>query len=92
MRVEVAGTVAHGIQILNDASPQYLILDLMLPDGDGAKIMHEIRARGLGTTVAITTAISDPDRLKSVRQLDPAVLIRKPIDLVQLLRGLKLTP
>jgi DNA-binding response OmpR family regulator len=90
MRVEVAGTVALGMQLLNTAAPEYLILDLMLPDGDGAKIMHEIRARGLPTTVAITTAISDPGRLKEVSQLEPAVLIRKPIDLVQLLRGLNL--
>ena len=65
-----------------------IILDLMLPDGDGVGLLQEIRARQLPVRVLVTTAVSDPKRVQHVRSLAPEKMLRKPIDLAELLRGL----
>ena len=40
-----------------DAEPEpcFLILDLMLPDGDGVAVLEGVRQRGLRTLVAVCT-------------------------------------
>ena len=82
-----ATTVAEALTLL-DPRPDCVILDLMLPDGDGTAVLQAIRSHHLPIRVAVTTGASDPIRLKAVAQLGPEVLLRKPIDLADLLRGL----
>jgi CheY-like chemotaxis protein len=86
--VLVAPDLARGI-VLMDQNPQCVILDLMLPDGDGIAILKYIRARNLPTKVVVTTGVNDTERLEAVRGLNPTSLLRKPIDLWSLLRGLE---
>src|SRR4051794_18665125 len=52
--VQVAGTVAEGLKMLEQA-PDYVILDLRLPDGSGESILRRIREVGLMSRVAVTT-------------------------------------
>lgn len=42
--VEVAGSVAQGRQALQGSVPDLLVLDLMLPDGDGLEFCRSLRA------------------------------------------------
>ena len=72
--------------------PEYVVLDLMLPDGDGVVLLRAIRAGGRPTRVAVTTGSIEKARLASVRLLKPDVLLFKPITLEDLLRGLGLAP
>jgi DNA-binding response OmpR family regulator len=65
-----------------------VILDLMLPDGDGMVILERIRRMGGKCRVVITTGVSDPDRLKKVTANGPDLLLVKPIDLQTLMRFL----
>jgi DNA-binding response OmpR family regulator len=67
-----------------------VILDLRLPDGDGEVILRKIRAERLAIRVAVVTAEGDPERLQAVAELGPDLLMRKPIDLPQLLHWLDL--
>jgi DNA-binding NarL/FixJ family response regulator len=62
-----------------------VILDLMLPDGNGGTVLSAIRAQGLSARVLVTTAVIDSDRLDQVRAMDPEVILQKPIDLPRLL-------
>lgn len=81
--VETASTVAEALRRL-DPPPVYLILDLMLPDGDGATVLERVRAAGLSTKVIVTTGASDTTRIDRVSQLAPACILTKPINLEQL--------
>jgi DNA-binding response OmpR family regulator len=78
-------TVAGGLALL-DPPPDCLILDLMLPDGEGEEVLRKIRDDRLGTRVAVCTAMSDPSRLAVVEGMDPEALLRKPIDLAKVYR------
>lgn len=85
----IATSVAQGMLCLSD-DPDWLVLDLMLPDGNGAAILRHIRDQNLTTRVAITTAATDPLLLSEVRALNPDLLMNKPVDVGDLLRALEL--
>ena len=78
--VAVARTVAEGLAQL-DPPPQCLLLDLMLPDGDGEEILRAVRRRGLKTRIAVCSGTTDPSRLASIMALGPEMLLAKPFDL-----------
>lgn len=87
-QVVIAGTMSEGLHRLDD-KPDAIILDLMLPDGDGETILERVRQMGLSAPVAVTTGMNDPVRLKRIQSLSPSVVLQKPIDLPALLRGLQ---
>ena len=58
--VDVAGDVASGIAALRANPADLLILDLMLPDGDGLDVCRKLRAEGVGIPVLMLTAKGDP--------------------------------
>ena len=82
--VLAASSVAEAVPLL--ARPlDVLLLDLMLPDGDGAAVLRELRKRPTTIRVVVTTSLADPARLREVQDLRPHRVLRKPIDLVDLL-------
>jgi len=85
--VTLAATVADGFCLL-DPAPDYLILDLMLPDGEGADLLRWVRSAQLPTRVAVTTGMGDHDRLEAVSALQPDGLLSKPVCVSALCRAL----
>jgi two-component system response regulator QseB len=86
--VTVAGTVAEATAAL--AAPfDHMILDLMLPDGDGAQLLRLVREKKLATKVTVTTGVADIERLGAVRSLLPTEVLPKPIDLSKLMALLR---
>ena len=83
-----AATLTEGRELLAKSEPHAMILDLMLPDGNGAELLGYIREKGLLTRVAVLTGIGDPDALDVVRQLRPDVLFRKPVNVQAFLQWL----
>ena len=83
--VQVASTLAEGIDLL-DNEPEWLILDLMLPDGEGESVLRRIKEAKLTTRVAVTTAEGDEGRLEAVRRLGPEAVLCKPISFEELCR------
>ncbi len=81
-------TVAEALAHLG-TNPLFVILDLMLPDGDGLTVLKKIREAGLASRVVVTTAVSEPDRLRAVHALKPEIVLQKPIDLSVLLNSLR---
>ncbi len=58
--VEVAGDIGTGIAALRARPAELLILDLMLPDGDGLDVCRRLRADGVGIPILMLTAKGDP--------------------------------
>jgi len=83
--VRTAATVAEGLDLL-DQGPDCVILDLMLPDGDGETVLRRVRDAGLQTRVVVTSATGDEARLEQVRQMGPAAVLQKPVDVEEICR------
>ena len=58
--VEVAGSITNGVAALRARPAELLILDLMLPDGDGLEVCRRLRADGVGIPILMLTAKGDP--------------------------------
>src|SRR5690606_29549215 len=84
--VVAVGTLAEGLAAL-DTPPDYLILDLMLPDGSGEAILQRIRDTGLSTRVAVTTGSDENEQLDAAGELGPAALLRKPVNVADVWRS-----
>ncbi|HEX8200446.1 MAG TPA: response regulator [Isosphaeraceae bacterium] len=83
--VVLATTAAEGLSLL-DPPPDFLILDLLLPDQGGEVILRKVHADGLRTRVAVTTGVNDPDYLREVQALKPHALFEKPINIAAVWR------
>ena len=87
--VTVAATVGAAVDYLRgSAPPRCVMLDLMLPDGEGTTVLRLIRGQGIDTRVIVTTGSNDATRLGEVAALKPEVFLAKPIDLNALYEGL----
>jgi CheY-like chemotaxis protein len=89
--VHSAMTVSGGLALL-ELKPDAIILDLMLPDGDGMAVLLKVRSEQLPMKVAVTTGVEDRKRLDEIRKLAPDALLRKPLELRDLLRVLGIEP
>ena len=82
-----AGTLSDAMSLLDHGLvPDCLLLDLVLPDGNGEEVLKKIREGGLKTRVAVCTGAQDPASLTRVRSMNPNGLLRKPVDLAELER------
>jgi DNA-binding NarL/FixJ family response regulator len=66
--------LGHGLE------PDFLILDLRLPDGDGEAVLEAVKDAGLKTRVIVCSGAADPLRLLRLRELKPDLTLVKPID------------
>ncbi len=85
--VAVASSLEQGLDLLG-TRPMAIVVDLMLPDGDGVEILARVREANLPIKIVVTTAVGDPARLAAVHRLKPECVLRKPIDLGELLRAI----
>jgi two-component system OmpR family response regulator len=85
----VAGTVAAAMKALDaEKKPQWVVLDLMLPDGCGDQVLMRIKDEKLPIKVAVVSGCGDDAKIESVKALGPDVYIPKPVDLTQLLESM----
>lgn len=83
--VRVASGLSEAVQNL-PSTPDIILLDLMLPDGDGLELFARLGDLRASTRVIVTTAVSDPTRLLDARRQQPRAILQKPINLTELLR------
>lgn len=83
--VRVAHDGASGLQAAREATPQLVILDLMLPDQSGFRVLRELREAGLTSPVLILTARgAEEDKVRGLR-LGADDYVTKPFGLLELL-------
>ena len=82
----VASNVAEALQQLY-WNPTCILLDLMLPDGNGAEVLEHIRTRQLPIRVAVTTGASNWKTM--LDDLRPDALFTKPLDFNRIVEWLR---
>jgi DNA-binding response OmpR family regulator len=70
-----------------DPVPDWIILDLWLPDGDGEEVLRHVRQAGVPSRVAVISAGLDSERIASLAPLRPDLVIPKPISFAGLLEA-----
>ena len=89
----VRGIMAWGVSSLAQAlealtqKPRTLILDLMLPDGNGIEVLRQVRQAQLPIRVALLTGADRP-MIEEAAALQPDAVFTKPVDLARLLHWL----
>lgn len=86
--VKVARTLLEAMPLL-PLAPNFAILDLMLPDGGGERVLELIRRRKLATKVIVVTACRERDRLREVARLKPDLILTKPVDFFRMLEFIR---
>jgi CheY-like chemotaxis protein len=81
--VAEAASVAGALDQL-DAQPDWVLLDLMLPDGSGCAVLSELARRGGRTRVCVVSG-AGPAMLETARRLGPQHVLSKPLDVPRLL-------
>ncbi len=78
--VDSAANLSEGLSQLANTHADWVLVDLMLPDGDGEVLVQRIRDEHKSVRVAVLTGVIDPDRLAHVRDLGPDLVMSKPFD------------
>jgi DNA-binding response OmpR family regulator len=86
--VSEVGTVADAIQGLQ-ARPDWILLDLMLPDGDGVHVLRTLRAEGIASKVCIITGCNS-ELLNEARRAGAEHIFIKPLNVASLMSVLTL--
>jgi two-component system alkaline phosphatase synthesis response regulator PhoP len=84
-RVTVAPDAAAAARALAAESPDLIILDLMLPDGNGYDVLRTIRERDSVTPVLLLTALSEEAHKVRGFRLGADDYVTKPFGLLELL-------
>jgi two-component system KDP operon response regulator KdpE len=86
--VEAAQTKAEALAVLGSRPPDALVLDLVLPDGEGVEVCEEVR-RFSGLPILVLSAVGD--EREKVRALDAGAddYITKPFGTDELLARLR---
>jgi DNA-binding response OmpR family regulator len=83
--VLVAHDAATGIGLTRDRRPSLIVLDLMLPDKDGYRVLRDLRESGDQTPVLILTALGEEaDKVRGFR-FGADDYVTKPFGLMELL-------
>ena len=84
-RVEVAADGARGLDLARTTEPELVILDLMLPDIDGFRVLKSLRATDFAAPILILTARGEEtDKVRGLR-LGADDYVTKPFGLLEVL-------
>jgi len=82
-QVRHAPTVAQALGLL-DPPPDWVILDMNLPDGPGLAVLEAIRKAGLPTRVVVSSATKGTALVADYAAYQPDLILAKPLDLALL--------
>ena len=74
-----ASSRAEALGLLITRPPDAILLDLMLPDGNGMEVLRLVRAHHFRVRVAVVTA-AGPAMLAEAKALKPDAVFPKPVD------------
>lgn len=84
----VAATAADGMELFRTRAPDLVLLDVMLPDGDGRDLLREIRATSRTPVVMLTARGEEMDRVLGL-ELGADDYVTKPFSAAELVARLR---
>src|ERR671919_3019026 len=81
--VAVAATAAEGRERFRDQDPDLVLLDVMLPDGDGRDVLREIRSTSRTPVVMLTARGEELERVLGL-ELGADDYVTKPFSAAEL--------
>jgi DNA-binding response OmpR family regulator len=84
-RVDIAADAIEGLELVRHAQPTLVILDVVLPRGNGYDLLRTIRAEGIETPVVLLTARQDDAEKIRAFHLGADDFITKPVALPELM-------
>ena len=87
--VTTAPTCAEAIAIIQQETPDTVLLDLKLPGASGVEVLKHIRSQHGDIPVVIITGYPDSELVAKALQYSPLMMLAKPIELKQLLLTLR---
>jgi ActR/RegA family two-component response regulator len=88
--VTAVGTVVEGLDAASVRRPDFVLLDLMLPDGHGSEVLDWVRANLPQARIAVITGCVDRSHVDRLAGRRVDVLLRKPTDFDAIADGLRL--
>ena len=82
-------TGAKGLELVAQDVPDVILLDLMMPDINGAQFLEELRKTHPEMPVAIVTGYPDSELMQQAMQYAPVMVLPKPVDQVLLERTVR---
>jgi two-component system response regulator RegX3 len=79
----VAGTAARGLELFASRSPDLVLLDVMLPDGDGRDVLRHIRETSRTPVIMLTARGEEMDRVLGL-ELGADDYVTKPFGAAEL--------
>jgi len=76
----------EALALVEQESPDLIILDLVMPEMDGLETLRRLRERGVGAKVVVLTAYGTAQRVREAMALGVREFIGKPFNLDRLLR------
>jgi DNA-binding response OmpR family regulator len=86
-----AGTVDEALRKLDARRPEWVLLDLMLPDGYGTDVLRAIRSSGDPPPRVCVITGCGPDFVTEARLLGAEQVLTKPLDVERLIDVLTAT-
>lgn len=87
--VTVAGTGTAALEAAHASEPDLIVLDLMLPDMDGLKVLEKLRIRSITSPVLILSARGGVDDRVRGLEIGADDYLTKPFAFVELLARVK---
>lgn len=75
--VDAAGTVAEAVRFLATEHYDHIVLDILLPDGNGAQIARHRRELGDATPITVLTALDTTEALNMIEGIPGIGLMLK---------------
>jgi two-component system, OmpR family, response regulator RegX3 len=86
--VQLAGTAAEALESFSSRPPDLVLLDVMLPDGDGRDVLREIRRLSRVPVVMLTARGEEMDRVLGL-ELGADDYVTKPFSSAELLARMR---
>jgi two-component system, NtrC family, response regulator AtoC len=86
IEVHGAGTGKEGLELVDDVSPDLVLLDLRLPDIDGIQVLRELKARHPDVGVIIITAYGQIETAVAAMKSGASDYLEKPFEHLDKLR------
>jgi two-component system, OmpR family, response regulator RegX3 len=86
--VQVAETAAAGLAAFSERPPDLVLLDVMLPDGDGREVLREIRQRSRTPVLMVSARGEEMDRVLGL-ELGADDYVTKPFSAAELVARMR---